>query len=254
VITGASSGIGASTARALGGAGFTTVLGARRVDLLKQVAEESGGVALQLDVTDTASVKAFAAEVDRRFGRVDVLVNNAGLALGLTPVESTPDKFWEGMWEANVHGLLRVTRECLPLLRKAPFGHIVNLGSIAGFEVYKGGAGYAATKWAVRAITRTLRLELNGEPIRVSEIAPGMTRTEFSLVRFEGDEKAATEPYKDVKPLDGDDIAACIKFVVTLPPHVNIDEMVIRPLQQAASFMVARDPELARKLGAEPAC
>lgn len=120
MITGASSGIGASTARALGGAGFTTVLGARRVDLLKQVAEESGGVAFQLDVTDTASVKAFAAEVDRRFGRVDVLVNNAGLALGLTPVESTPDKFWEGMWEANVHGLLRVTRSACRCFARRP--------------------------------------------------------------------------------------------------------------------------------------
>ncbi len=249
MITGASSGIGASTALALGRSGFSTVLGARRVDRLEKVAAASGGLALELDVTDAASVRQFAAQVQRQFGRIDVLVNNAGLALGLTPVESTPDEFWSGMWEANVQGLLRVTRECLPLLRKAPVGHIVNLGSIAGFEVYKGGAGYAATKWAVRAITRTLRLELSGEPIRVSEIAPGMTQTEFSLVRFQGDEKAANEPYKDVKPLSGDDIATCINFVVTLPAHVNVDEMVIRPVQQAAAHQVARDAGLARRLG-----
>lgn len=251
VITGASSGIGAATARALGRAGFEPVLGARRRDRLEAVAREAGGAAFELDVTDLESVRRFARDVGERYGRIDVLVNNAGLALGKTPVESTPDEYWEGMWAANVKGLLQVTRECLPLIRKAPLGHIVNIGSIAGFEVYKGGAGYSATKWAVRAISRTLRLELSGEPIRVTEVAPGMTETEFSLVRFEGDQKAADNEYVGVKPLNGDDIAACIEFVVSRPPHVNIDEMVIRPVQQAAAHQVARDPELARKLGGQ---
>ena len=133
-----------------------------------------------------------------------------------------------------------VTRACLPLLRKSPHGHIVNIGSIAGFETYKGGAGYTAVKHAVRAITKTLRLELNGEPIRITEIAPGLVETEFSLVRFHGDRKAAQTPYAGIKPLTGADIADCIVFAVTRPPHVDIDEMVIRPVAQATASVVAR--------------
>jgi NADP-dependent 3-hydroxy acid dehydrogenase YdfG len=204
---------------------------------------------MRLDVTNPESVKAFVAEVDRRFGRVDVLINNAGVALGLTSIDSTPDEYWAGMWEANVQGLLRMTRECLPLMRRTPLGHIVNVGSVSGYEVYAGGAGYTATKWAVRAITRTLRLELLGEPIRVTEIDPGMTQTEFMLSRLKGDAEAAAKVYVGVKPLSADDIASCINFVVTQPAHVNIDEMVITPVQQGAPQQFARDPELARKLG-----
>jgi NADP-dependent 3-hydroxy acid dehydrogenase YdfG len=240
VVTGGSAGIGAATVRKLAAEGFFIFTGARRLERIERLAAEVGGVGLELDVRDEASIDRFLAAVDSKAGRVDVLVNNAGLALGLTPVESTPDDYWTGMWEANVLGLLRMTRACLPLLRKAPYGHIVNLGSIAGFEVYKGGAGYTATKHAVRAISRTLRLELNGEPIRVTEIAPGMVETEFSLVRFEGDEQKAKETYKGVQPLTGDDIADCIAFAVTRPPHVDIDEMVIRPIAQAAAYQVAR--------------
>jgi NADP-dependent 3-hydroxy acid dehydrogenase YdfG len=216
------------------------VLGARRLERLEEVAAEVGGVALQLDVVDLKSIERFAAAVDERFGMCHVLVNNAGLALGLSPVAETPDSDWMGMLEVNVLGLLRTTRAMLPLLRKAPSAHIVNLGSIAGFEVYRGGAGYAATKHAVRAINRTLRIELNGEPIRVTEIDPGMVETEFSLVRFQGDEKAAADVYRGLKPLSGEDVADCIAFAVNRPPHVDIDEIVIRPLAQANSFTVHR--------------
>jgi 3-hydroxy acid dehydrogenase/malonic semialdehyde reductase len=239
LVTGASSGIGAATAAALGRRGYQIVAGARRIQRVQRVVGDLG-MALPLDVTDQKSVDAFVAQVSKRFGRVDVLVNNAGLASGLTPVAEARDEDWIAMWEVNVLGLMRMTRACLPLLRKAKHGHIVNLGSIAGFEVYKGGAGYTASKHAVRAISRTLRLELNGEPIRVTELAPGMVETEFSLVRFRGDRKAAKAVYKGVKPLVAEDIADCIVFAVTRPPHVDIDEIVIRPIAQAASWLVAR--------------
>lgn len=240
VITGASSGIGAATARALARCGLTPVIGARRVERVEEIARETGGFGMALDVADPASIERFVAEVNKRYGRMDVLVNNAGLALGKDPVDVTEDRDWAGMLQVNVLGLLRMTKASLPLLRKAPYGHIVNLGSIAGFEVYRGGAGYTATKHAVRAITRTLRIELNGEPIRITEIAPGMVETEFSVVRFKGDKAKADAEYTGVKPLNGDDIAECIAFAVTRPPHVDIDEMVIRPVAQANAFTVAR--------------
>ncbi|HEX6349597.1 MAG TPA: SDR family NAD(P)-dependent oxidoreductase [Candidatus Dormibacteraeota bacterium] len=240
VVTGASAGIGAATARRLAAEGFTIVAGARRRDRLDELAREIDAVTLDLDVRQADSIDAFAAEIEGRFGQADVLVNNAGLALGLSPVAETPDEDWAGMLDTNVLGLLRVTRALLPLLRKAPHAHIVNLGSIAGFEVYKGGAGYTATKHAVRAISRTLRLELNGEPIRVTEVAPGMVETEFSLVRFKGDQQAAANVYKGVQPLTADDIADIITFCVTRPPHVDIDEVVVRPVAQAAAHQVAR--------------
>jgi NADP-dependent 3-hydroxy acid dehydrogenase YdfG len=243
VITGASSGIGAATAIALGRHGYRIVVGARRVERLGRVAGEDG-VALPLDVTDEASVDEFVAEVRRRFGRIDVLVNNAGGALGLNPVEKAVDDEWITMWKTNVLGLMFVTRASLPLLRKARHGHIVNIGSIAGFETYRGGAGYTAAKHAVRAITRTLRLELNGEPIRVTEIAPGLVETEFSLVRFHGDRKAAKAVYEGIKPLTAEDIADCVLYAVTRPPHVNIDEIVVRPVAQATASVVARKPSL----------
>lgn len=241
VVTGASSGIGAATAVALGRRGYQIVAGARRLTRVKRVVGDLG-LALPLDVTDQKSIDAFVGEVSRAFGRIDVLVNNAGLALGLTTIDKARDEDWIGMWEVNVLGLMRVTRACMPLLRKAKHAHIVNLGSIAGFETYKGGAGYTATKHAVRAISRTLRLELNGEPIRVTEVAPGMVETEFSTVRFGGDHKAAKAVYQGVKPLVAEDIADCIVYAVTRPPHVDIDEIVVRPVAQAASFMVARKP------------
>ena len=242
VVTGASSGIGAATAIALGRHGYRIVVGARRVDRLERVAGEHG-VALRLDVTDEESVNEFVAEVEQRFGRIDVLVNNAGGALGLNPIADAIDDEWMGMWKTNVLGLMWMTRACLPLLRKAKHGHIVNIGSIAGFETYRGGAGYTAAKHAVRAISRTLRLELNGEPIRVTEVAPGLVETEFSLVRFHGDRKRAKEPYEGIKPLTPEDIADCVLFAVTRPPHVDIDEIVVRPVAQANVVTVARKPK-----------
>lgn len=239
VITGASSGIGAATAIALGRHGYQIVVGARRLERIRRVAGEDG-VALPLDVTDEESVSDFVGEIRRRFGRIDVLVNNAGGALGLNPVAEARDDEWIGMWKTNVLGLMWMTRACLPLIRKSKHGHIVNIGSVAGFETYKGGAGYTAAKHAVRAISRTLRLELNGGPVRVTEIDPGLVETEFSVVRYHGDRKAAKAVYEGIKPLKAEDVADCIVFAVTRPPHVDIDEIVIRPVAQATTWMVAR--------------
>jgi NADP-dependent 3-hydroxy acid dehydrogenase YdfG len=240
-VTGASSGIGAATAIELGRHGYQIVVGARRVDRLKRVAGEDG-VALSLDVTEEQSVKRFVGEIAKRFGRVDVLINNAGGALGMNPIAQAVDDDWIRMWQTNVLGLMWVTRACLPLLRKAKHGHIVNISSVAGFETYAGGAGYTAAKHAVRAITRTLRLELNGEPIRITEVAPGLVETEFSLVRYHGDRKAAKAVYEGLKPLTAEDIADCVVWAVTRPPHVDIDEIVVRPVAQATTWKVARKP------------
>ena len=240
VVTGASSGIGEATARGLREAGFFVVLGARREDRLMAVAGELRGRGLPLDVRDLASIEAFTAAIAAEYGQVEILINNAGLAAGLQPLAQGNDDDWVQMMETNVLGLLRVTRAMLPLLRRAPRAHIVNLGSVAGFEVYPGGVGYTASKHAVRAITKTLRLELMGEPIRVSEIEPGMVETEFSLVRFKGDRERASNVYQGMQPLTGADVADCIVWVVTRPSHVNVDEMVVRPIAQATVRDVAR--------------
>jgi NADP-dependent 3-hydroxy acid dehydrogenase YdfG len=237
VVTGASSGIGAATARALEGAGFELYLGARRLDRLREVAEPLGAHALELDVRDPKSVEAFAARLP---GAIRLLVNNAGGALGLDRVEVARDEDWIGMWEANVLGVMRVTRALLPALRASGDGHIINLGSTAGFETYVGGAGYTGSKHALKALTRTLRQELVGEPIRVTEVAPGMVETEFSLVRFFGDEERAKSVYRGMQPLTAEDIADCIAWVATRPSHVNIDEIVVRPRDQATSTLVHR--------------
>ncbi len=242
VVTGASSGIGAATAKRLAEAGFDLIIGARRIDRLREVGEPIGARAIVLDVRDRASVEAFAAQIER----CDVLVNNAGGALGLETLAQADEEHWRGMWETNVLGLMFVTRALLPKLEAsvdAPgtsgAGHIVNVGSIAGFETYPGGAGYTSVKHAVRAITRTLRIELLGKPIRVTEIDPGLVETEFSVVRL-GSEERADKVYEGMTPLTGDDIADCIVWVVTRPPHVNIDEMTVRPTAQATARDVAR--------------
>lgn len=237
VVTGASSGIGAATARALEGAGFELWLGARRLDRLREVAEPLGAHALELDVRDPESIAAFAARLP---GAVRLLVNNAGGALGLDRVEVARDEDWIGMWETNVLGVMRVTRALLPALRASGDGHVINLGSTAGFETYPGGAGYTGSKHALKALTRTLRQELVGEPIRVTEVAPGMVETEFSLVRFHGDEERAKSVYRGLQPLTAEDIADCIAWVATRPSHVNIDEIVVRPRDQATSTLVHR--------------
>ena len=245
VITGASAGIGAATAPALARLGYRVILGARRIDRIMAIASENNGLAAELDVTSLESINHFVKWVEGTCGRIDVLVNNAGLAQSMSPVESLRDDDLVRMWETNVLGLLRMTREALPLIRRAPHGHIVNIGSVAGFEYFKNDAGYTATKHAVRAITQTLRLELNGEPIRVSEIAPGMLETEFALVRFKGDLERAAQDYQGVHALVPADIAECVAFVVSRPSHVDIDYMVVRPVAQASSWLVARE------LGAE---
>src|SRR6202171_4560836 len=213
-VTGASSGIGEATARGLAKAGFAVVLGARREDRLMAVARELGGRGIPRDGGDPASMEAFVAAITAEYGQVEILINNAGLAAGLQPLAEGSDDDWVQMMETNVLGLLRVTKAMLPLLRRAPRAHILNLGSVAGFEVYPGGVGYTASKHAVRAITKTLRLELMGEPIRVTEIEPGMVETEFSLVRFKGDEQRAAAVYQGMKPLTGADVADCIVWAV----------------------------------------
>ncbi|MGH2749378.1 MAG: SDR family NAD(P)-dependent oxidoreductase [Actinomycetota bacterium] len=236
VVTGASSGIGAATALRLAREGFDVVLGARRRDKLAAVAKECGGRALALDVTDKASVRAFDAQIER----VDVLVNNAGLASGLQPIHELEEGRMQLMWETNVMGLLRVTQAMLAKLEAGDGGHIVNVGSIAGFETYPGGGGYTASKHAVRAITQTMRKDLLGRPIRITEVSPGLVETEFSVVRFDGDEAKADKVYAGLKPLTAEDIADCIAWAVTRPPHVDIDEIVVRPLAQATATMTAR--------------
>ena len=235
VVTGASSGIGAAAVRHLRAAGFDVVAGARRTEKLREVAEPVGARALRLDVGDRESVAAFAAAVPR----CDILVNNAGGALGLEPVGESDEDKWRSMWESNVLGLMLVTRALLPKIEASGNGHIVNIGSIAGFETYPGGAGYTSVKHGVRAISRTLRLELAGRRVRVTEIDPGMVETEFSLVRL-GDPERAKKVYEGLTPLTADDIADCIVWAVTRPWHVNIDEIVVRPIAQASAAVVAR--------------
>jgi NADP-dependent 3-hydroxy acid dehydrogenase YdfG len=236
VITGASSGIGAASARALAGDGFRVVLGARRLQRLQELAGEIGGEAIALDVTDPDSVAAFAAQVPA----CDVLVNNAGGALGLDPVGAADEELWRTMYEANVLGTMRMTRALLPRLIESGDGHVVAVTSIAAFEVYRGGAGYTAAKHAQKAVVRTLRLELLGEPVSVTEIAPGMVETEFSVVRFEGDEEAAARVYAGMEPLRAEDVAESIRWAVAQPAHVNVDEIVIRPRDQATATEVHR--------------
>ncbi len=241
VVTGGSAGIGAATVEALSERGYHVITGARRLDRLRAVTDAVGATALQLDVTDTSSVEGFAAEVaNRAGGKLSLLVNNAGGALGLDPMEAAREEDWEWMFQTNVLGTLRVTRALLASLIASGDGHVVNLGSIAGFETYPGGAGYTAAKHALRALTRTLRLELLGQPVRVTEIAPGLVETEFSIVRFSGDQERAASVYDGMTPLTAADIADCIVWAVTRPAHVNIDEMVIRPLDQASATLVHR--------------
>jgi NADP-dependent 3-hydroxy acid dehydrogenase YdfG len=236
VVTGASSGFGAATARALARHGFEVVLGARRVERLREIAEPIEARWMRLDVTEPESVAAFAAGLER----VDVLVNNAGNAFGSETIAEADESKWRGMFELNVLGVLRMTRALLGPLVASGDGLVVNVGSIAGFEVYPGGAGYTASKHALRALTRTLRLELLGRPVRVTEIAPGLAETEFSLVRYAGDAERARKVYEGMTPLVAEDVAEAIVWVATRPSHVDIDEMVIRPRDQATATQVHR--------------
>jgi NADP-dependent 3-hydroxy acid dehydrogenase YdfG len=231
VVTGASSGIGEATARILAGQGFQVIAVARRGDRLQRLADEIGGTAVIADVTDSAAIEALAAGLSR----VDVLVNNAGGARGLAPVADTDLDHWRWMWETNVIGTLHVTRALLPKLIESGDGLVVTVTSIAAFEVYDGGAGYTAAKHAQSALHRTLRGELLGRPVRLTEVAPGAVQTEFSLVRFDGDENRADAVYNGITPLTAQDVAEVIGFVASRPAHVNLDRIVVRPRDQASA-------------------
>jgi NADP-dependent 3-hydroxy acid dehydrogenase YdfG len=231
VITGASAGIGEATARNLAAQGFHVVVVARRADRINALAAEIDGTAIVADVTDGAAVDALAAQLKR----VDVLVNNAGGAKGLEPVTDADLEHWRWMWETNVLGTLRVTRALLPKLIDSGDGLIVTITSVAAMEVYDGGAGYTSAKHAQGALHRTLRGELLGKPVRLTEIAPGAVETEFSLVRFGGDQQRADAVYAGMTPLVAADIAEVIGFVASRPSHVNIDQIVIRPRDQATA-------------------
>jgi NADP-dependent 3-hydroxy acid dehydrogenase YdfG len=236
VVTGASSGIGEATARTLARQGFHVVAVARRADRIQALAGEIGGTAIVADVTDDAAVDALAAQL----GRVDVLVNNAGGARGLAPVADADLEHWRWMWETNVLGTLRVTRALLPKLVESGDGLIVTVTSIAALETYDNGAGYTAAKHAQGALHRTLRGELLGKPVRLTEIAPGAVDTEFSVVRFDGDQKRAAAVYQGITPLVAEDVAEVIGFVASRPSHVNLDLIVIRPRDQATASRFSR--------------
>lgn len=240
VVTGASSGIGAASARALAAAGFRVVCAARRTDRIGALAEEIEGTAVTCDVTSAGSVRALADAVGPH---LDVLVNNAGGAFGADSVEHGDLAQWQRMYDVNVLSAVRVTQALLPALRASGQGLILTIGSTAGRTAYPGGGGYTAAKHAVHAVSQTLRLELNGEPVRVTEIMPGMVHTEeFSLVRL-GDQDRADAVYADVdSPLVAEDVAEAVRWVATLPRHVNIDELVMRPVAQAAQHQLHRGP------------
>lgn len=236
LVTGASSGIGAATVRSLAAIGFSVIAAARRVERCERVANEVGGRAMRLDVTDPASV----AELAEALPDLELLVNNAGGALGLEPVSEADEEKWRQMYETNVLGVMRVTKALLPALERSGNGHIVVVGSVAGVEVYPGGAGYTAAKHGAHAVAETLRLELLGKQVRVSEVAPGMVETEFSLVRFGGDQERADKVYEGTTPLTAEDVADAIAYVVTRPPHVDIDYLAIKPTDQATARDVHR--------------
>ncbi|CCH35338.1 SDR family NAD(P)-dependent oxidoreductase [Actinosynnema sp. NPDC047251] len=236
VVTGASAGIGEATARKLAAEGFHVVLGARRLDRLQTIADELGGTAIALDVTSPSSVEAFVAAVPH----ARVLVNNAGGARGLDPVLTADEDDWRWMWETNVLGTLRVTKALLPALIDSGDGHVVTVTSVAAYEAYDNGSGYTSAKHAQSALHRTLRGELLGQPVRVTEVLPGMVETDFSVNRFDGDAERAAAVYADVTPLTADDVADVIAFAVTRPSHVNLDQIVLKPRAQASATRVHR--------------
>ena len=232
IVTGASSGFGRSTARMLAEAGVRVAGGARRVERLET------DVALELDVTDPASCERFAAAAVEELGGVDILINNAGLALGRAPFDESSEDDERRVFETNVNGLVRMTRLLLPHIRDG--GHIVNLGSIAGRQAYENAATYVASKFAVRGFTYALREDLLGRPIRLTTVDPGLAETEFSVVRFYGDKEKADAVYKGVDPLTPDDIADCIMFALTRPFHVNVDEIVVKAQAQSSGGRIIR--------------
>jgi 3-hydroxy acid dehydrogenase/malonic semialdehyde reductase len=236
IVTGASSGIGAATARALADEGAVVAAGARRLDRLAELGE--GFVALELDVTDPESSAGFVADAVERLGGLDILVNNAGLALGRDLFDDSTEADEQIVLETNVHGLIRMTRLSLPHL--ADGGHIVNIGSIAGRQPYERAALYVTSKYAVRGFTYALREDLLGRPIHLTTVDPGLVETNFSRVRYRGDEEEAAKVYEGVEPVRPDDVAACVVFAVTRPAHVNIDEIVVKALAQSSASRIIR--------------
>jgi NADP-dependent 3-hydroxy acid dehydrogenase YdfG len=236
LVTGASSGIGEATVRALAGAGLETVAAARRIERCERLAAEVGGRAIELDVTDAESIGRLAAQLPE----LDVIVHSAGGALGVDRVETADEDRWRAMFESNVIGLVAVTKALLPALRRGRNPIIVIIGSIAGVEVYEGGGGYTAAKHAAHAIAQTMRLELHSEGIRVSEIAPGLVETEFSLVRFDGDAERARDVYSGLDPLTAKDVGELIAFCVTRPGHVDVDYVSVKPTAQATAKIIHR--------------
>jgi serine 3-dehydrogenase len=245
-ITGASSGIGRSCARAFAAQKARILVCARRGERLARLAEEIGkefGVSVRsfvLDVRDRTAVDKALASLPEEWRRVDVLVNNAGLSRGLDKLHQGLHDDWEEMIDTNVKGLLFVTRAVLPGMVERGRGHVINVGSIAGHEVYPNGNVYCATKFAVRALSQGLRLDLAGTPVRVSEVSPGMVETEFSLVRFHGDGGRAEKVYQGLEPLTPDDIAEAVVWCATRPAHVNVSEIVVMPTAQASATLVHR--------------
>jgi len=245
-ITGASSGIGKSCARAFAAEGASVLMCARRADRLKGFAAElrkEFDVPVHhfgLDVRDQPAVEKAVGGLAKDWRAIEVLVNNAGLSRGLSKLHEGLLSDWEEMIDTNVKGLLYVSRAVIPGMVERGSGHIINIGSIAGYEVYPGGNVYCATKYAVRALSKGLRLDLNGTPIRVSEVAPGMVETEFSVVRFHGDEERAGKVYQGLTPLSPDDIADAVVLCATRPPHVNVSLMIVMPTAQASTTLVHR--------------
>jgi len=233
IVTGASSGIGKATAVALAAAGVRVAGGARRVERLETE------VALELDVTDAASCERFVGEVTERLGGLDILVNNAGLALGRAPFDESTEEDEAPVLAVNVAGLIRMTRLCLPHF--ADWGHIVNMGSVAGRQAYENGALYVTSKFAERGFTYALREDLLGRPIRLTTVDPGLVETDFSLVRFKGDEEKAAAVYRGVEAMHPEDIAECILFALTRPWHVNVDEIVVKARAQSSGGRILRD-------------
>ena len=235
IVTGASSGIGAATVAALRREGVRVAGGARRVDSVE------ADVALELDVTDPASCERFVAGAVEELGGLDVLVNGAGLALGRDPFWKSTEEDERIVLETNVNGLIRMTRLCLPHLLADGGGDLVNIGSIAGRQAYERGALYVTSKFAVRGFTYALREDLLGKPVRVITVDPGLVETDFSRVRFRGDEEQAAAVYANVEAMTPDDIAECILFALTRPQHVNVDELVVKALAQSSGGRILRD-------------
>ncbi len=233
VVTGASSGIGAATALALAREGARVVGGARRIDRI-----QAPVVPVELDVTDPASCERFVQGAVDELGGIDILVNAAGLALGRDPFDDSSEADEHTVLETNVNGLIRMTRLCLPHLRDG--GHIVNLGSVAGRQAYEKGALYITSKFAVRGFTYALREDLLGRPIHITTVDPGLVETDFSRVRFRGDEEAAEKVYQGVEAMKPEDIAECVLFAVTRPAHVNVDELVVKALAQSSGGRILR--------------